>query len=34
MNAGQNPRIGTVLGKAFGSLLAGRGTIRMLVMLR
>jgi hypothetical protein len=34
MNAGRNPAIGTVLGKALGILEHGNGTIRMLVMLR
>jgi hypothetical protein len=34
MNAGRNPAIGTVLGKALGELEHGSGTIRMLVMLR
>jgi hypothetical protein len=34
MNAGANPRIGTVLGKALGALPRGNGVIRMLVMLR
>jgi hypothetical protein len=34
MNAGRNPAIGTVLGKALGQLEHGTGTIKMLVMLR
>jgi hypothetical protein len=34
MNAGRNPAIGTVLGKALGVLEHGSGRIRMLVMLR
>jgi hypothetical protein len=34
MNAGLNPRIGTVLGKSLSQLNHGSGTIRMLVMLR
>jgi hypothetical protein len=34
MRASANPRVGTVVGKALGALPRGRGTIRMLVMLR
>jgi hypothetical protein len=34
MNAGRNPAVGTVLGKALGFLARGQGTIRMLVMPR
>jgi hypothetical protein len=34
MSAGPNPRIGTVLGKALGTMLRGDGVIKMLVMLR
>jgi hypothetical protein len=34
MNAGRNPAIGTVLGKALGVLEHGYGTVKMLVMLR
>jgi hypothetical protein len=34
MRAVRNPRIGTVVGKALGSLARGRGTIKVLVMLR
>ena len=34
MQAGANPRIGTVLGKSLGFLARGKGTIRMLVMPR
>ena len=34
MYAGQNPTIGTVLGKALGQLESGTGTLKMLVMLR
>jgi hypothetical protein len=34
MRAGANPRVGTILGKALGALQRGRGTIKLLVMLR
>jgi hypothetical protein len=34
MNAGRNPAVGTVLGKALGFLSRGQGTIKMLVMPR
>ena len=34
MNAGRNPAVGTVLGKSLGVLRHGRGTIKVLVMLR
>jgi hypothetical protein len=34
MAAGSHPELGTVIGKALGSLETGRGTVQMLVMLR
>ena len=34
MRAGRNPRTGTIVGKALGSLVRGRGLVKVLVMQR